>query len=282
MKSFSSSDLKNLYKAPKNSSGEDNGQIIIIGGSELFHGAPILALKTSSRLVDMVFFATPAQEVREVVLNIKSSINSFIFVPWNERNEYIQKSDCVLIGNGFMRYKSEKTPKHKRKGNDRAGRMSRNIVLKILKNFPDKKFVIDAGALQVIKKEEIPANCIITPNKNEYRYLFGSNEEKNIQKISEQLNCTIVLKDVETKVCSKGECVVVKGGNAGLTKGGTGDIQAGLTAALYAKNDALLAASAASFIVKKTAENLEKSVGLNFNADDVSENVFKTLNKLIS
>lgn len=229
----------------------------------------------------MVFFASPAQNISEIVNKIKSELNSFIFIPWNERNEYIKKSDCILIGNGFMRYASEKTPSHKRRGNDKAGRMSRNIVLKILKNFPDKKFVIDAGALQVIKKEEIPSGSIITPNKKEYRYLFGENQIKNIQKISEQLSCTIVLKDVETIVSSCGENVVVKGGNAGLTKGGTGDVQAGLTAAFYAKNNALLSAASASFLVKKTAENLEKLVGLNFNADDVSENVFKTLKKIV-
>ena len=47
--------LKNLHLT---STGKPT-QITIIGGSDLFHGAPILALKTASRIVDMVFFTSP-------------------------------------------------------------------------------------------------------------------------------------------------------------------------------------------------------------------------------
>ena len=56
---FDKAELKNLYRPHTNSSGEDNGQVTIIGGSTLFHGAPIFGLITASRIVDMVFFASP-------------------------------------------------------------------------------------------------------------------------------------------------------------------------------------------------------------------------------
>lgn len=55
MEEFKQEDLDKLYKPHSESSGEDNGQITIIGGSKLFHGAPILALKAASKFVDMVF-----------------------------------------------------------------------------------------------------------------------------------------------------------------------------------------------------------------------------------
>ena len=58
MREFDKKLLKNLYKPADNSSGEDNGQITIIGGSKLFHGAPLLSLKVASRIVDMVFFTS--------------------------------------------------------------------------------------------------------------------------------------------------------------------------------------------------------------------------------
>jgi NAD(P)H-hydrate epimerase len=76
------------------------------------------------------------------------------------------------------------------------------------------------------------------------------------------------------------ETYEIKGGNAGLTKGGTGDTLAGLTAGLAAKNPPLLAAAAASFVIKKTAEKLYEKVGYNFNADDVAENVFEVMKTL--
>lgn len=105
--SFEVSDLKKLYKPSSNSSNEDNGQVTIIGGSKLFHGAPILSLKVASRLVDMVFFASPDPSVGRIAEKIKSKLMSFIWIPWEDIDKYIEKSDAVLIGPGFMRYGKE-------------------------------------------------------------------------------------------------------------------------------------------------------------------------------
>lgn len=76
MRLFNPSELKLLYKPANNSSGEDNGQVTIIGGSKLFHGAPLLSLKVASRITDMVFFATPESSVGELAQKIK--LNSFL------------------------------------------------------------------------------------------------------------------------------------------------------------------------------------------------------------
>jgi NAD(P)H-hydrate epimerase len=85
--------------------------------------------------------------------------------------------------------------------------------------------------------------------------------------------CIIVYKGPTTIVSDGNEIMYVEGGNAGLTKGGTGDTLAGLTVSLLAKNDAMLAACAASFIIKKTAEKLYEEVGTTYNADDVSHSI---------
>lgn len=100
-----------------------------------------------------------------------------------------------------------------------------------------------------------------------------------IQDLAFKYKCTIVLKGPDTIVCSPGRCTIVKGGNAGLTKGGTGDVLAGLTVALYAKNDPHLAAAAASFLVKSSADELYEKVATNFNADDLANNIPKHYNK---
>jgi len=54
------------------------GQITIIGGSKLFHGAPILALKGASRMVSMTYFSSP-EEDRGVVEKIKSLLSNFVW-----------------------------------------------------------------------------------------------------------------------------------------------------------------------------------------------------------
>ena len=274
---FDSKVLKNLYNPPKKSNGEDNGQVTIIGGSSLFHGAPILSLKAASRIVDMVFFGSPEPGVGDVATKIKSKLMSFIWVPWEDVEHYIKKSDAVLIGPGFMRFKSEQNANNKQHGMlDGAGRMTREVTRKLLSRFKSKKWVIDAGSLQTMDADWIPEQAIITPNKKEFRLLFGYQKP---EKVAKKYNCTIVLKGPETIVSSPRQSMLVKGGNAGLTKGGTGDVHAGLTVAILAKNDPFLSACAASYIVKAAAEELYKKVGVNYNADDLADAIPRLLKK---
>lgn len=284
-KVFSPNELQKLYVPPTNSSGEDNGQVTIIGGSELFHGAPLLALTPASQIVDMVFFSSPFKPEESIVNNIKSKLFSFIWVPWRDIEKYIEKSDTILMGPGFMRYASERT----KRGRvfDATGRRTRRITEYLLKEFPRKKWVIDAGSLQTMDPTWIPSNAIITPNRKEFEMLFHVELKDSIkdsldvvEKVASDYKCIVVLKGPETVVTNGRETVFVEGGNAGLTKGGTGDVLAGLTVALLAKNDPMLAATCASYLIKKTADELYKIVGTHFNADDVSAYIPQTFHKL--
>lgn len=264
MESFKKSELKKLYKPPDNSKGEENGQVVIIGGSSLFHGAPLLSLTVASRIVDMVFFTSPFGPLEKIANKIKSRLFSFIWIPWEEVDFYIKKADSILIGPGFLRYKSEK---QKDSFCDIECQKTRKITKNLLEKFFYKKWVIDAGSLQAMDPKWIPPNSILTPNQKEYDILFDGQE---IDKVAKKYKCVIALKGIKTIVSDGEKKVMVKGGNAGLTKGGTGDVQAGLTVALYAKNDPFISAAAASFIVKKTAEKLFKRRGVFFNADDLA------------
>jgi len=144
-------------------------------------------------------------------------------------------------------------------------------------------------------KKFIPRNAILTPNKKEFQMLFNLKNQtrlpdgqvSNLKSKSKILNlvgkkakeyhCIIVLKLAWTVVCSPEKCVFVNGENAGLTKGGTGDVLAGLTVGLAAKNQPFLAAAAASFILKKAADELYKKVGFAYNADDLAEKIPEVL-----
>lgn len=275
MEVFEESELKKLFKPKEKSSGEDNGQVTIIGGSKLFHGAPLLSLVVASRIVDMVFFATPEKSVGYVAEQIKSKLFSFIWIPWEDLDAYIEKSEAVLIGPGFMRFGSENTPEENRDySNHDEGRKTREITERLLKNFPDKKWVIDAGSLQVMDADWIPQNAIITPNKKEFKLLFGIDaNEDSVSEKAKEYSCIIVSKGPETLVCSPEECFIVKGGNPGMTKGGTGDVLAGLTVSLLAKNDQFLAACSASYIAKKAGDKLYDKVGTSYNATDLAKKI---------
>jgi len=276
MKVFAASELKKLYKPDDNSSGEDNGQVTIIGGSSLFHGSPLFALKAASRVVDMVFFASPFAPMRDVAAYIKSEISSFIWVPWEEVEDYIAKSDAVLIGPGLMRARTEIA--NQSALCDEECRETKEITERLLREFPAKKWVIDAGSLQTMEAGWIPESAIVTPNKKEYKILFGDMSPKEA---ASKYNCIIVLKGPTTFVYSDSEEIEVRGGNAGMTKGGTGDTMAGLTVALLAKNEQLLAATAGAYVVKAAGDELYAKQGIYYSADDLAEQIPHTLFKLL-
>lgn len=272
---FSSKDLEKLYISPTNSSKGQNGQVTIIGGSHLFHGAPLFSLTVASRIVDMTFFSSPETSLEKVADKIKSKLLSFIWVPWKEIDEYIEKSDAVLIGPGLLRYKNANSGSNT-KNLDIEGSETKEITERLVTKFPNKKWVIDAGSLQVINPGKIPAMAIVTPNQKEYQMVFGKADPKEAAR---KYNCVIVLKGVVTRVFSPDDEIEITGGNPGLTKGGSGDVEAGLTVALLAKNDPFLAASASAYVVKKSADLLFEKVGNYYNSDDLANKIPEVLSQ---
>ncbi len=266
---FTNEDLKKLWKPREDSSGEDNGQVTIIGGSSLFHGAPMLAVKAASRLMDMVFFGSPERDLEKV-----ARVNSFIWIPWEEIDEYVRKSEAVLIGPGFMRFRSEGATDEEKIACDEECRKSREITRSFLEKFPDKKWVIDGGSLQTIDEADIPKNSILTPNKKEFELLFNSKFSiLNFESIAKKHQCIIVYKGPTAYVTDGRIIYEIGGGNAGLTKGGTGDVLAGIITGLAAKNPPLLAAAAGTYVLKKAAGKLFLEKGYGYNADDLAESI---------
>ena len=72
------------------------GQVVIVGGSSLFHGAPIMSLKACSRIVGMVYFASPKDDA-EAVNKIKSEVQAFVWIPEDDIDGYPKKSDKKYI-----------------------------------------------------------------------------------------------------------------------------------------------------------------------------------------
>lgn len=271
-------EIKALHQPGPNSVKEENGQLTIIGGSTLFHGAPLLALTTASRLVDMVFFNSPKDQ-KGFVNSLNSSLYSFIWVPEEEVEYYIAKSDAVLIGPGMMRYAKENKKKviRNEKLVDGDGKRTKELTEKLLTKFPQKRWIIDAGSLQTMDSKFIPAGAILTPNRKEFALLFGIPKSvENAKAMAKKFNCTVVNKGAEASVCSPTQYKYIGMAQGGLTKGGTGDVTAGLIAAFACKNDPFLAACAGTFLVKLAARKLSEKVGNMYNADDLAKAIPET------
>jgi hydroxyethylthiazole kinase-like uncharacterized protein yjeF len=287
MKVFDQETLKELWRPDSNGSKFAGGQVSIVGGSKLFHGAPLMSLKAASRVVDMVYFSS-CDDDKNVAEIIKSNLSSFIWIDRNDLDIYIAKSDAVLIGPGMMRYAREDN--HNGAVCDDAGMETRRLSLALFEKFPLKKWVVDGGSLQVITPDLIPKGSVITPNRNEFMMLFGkefdskniSSSQEVIEEMARKYQLVIAAKGVEGLVTDGSETFLIKGGNVGLIKGGTGDVMAGLTVALLAKNRPVLAAAAAIYVVKQAADELFAQRDLMYSSDDLANTVPTTYGRLLN
>ncbi|MBI2443283.1 MAG: NAD(P)H-hydrate dehydratase [Candidatus Levybacteria bacterium] len=296
MKDFDVSELKKLYFPPPDSHKGQNGKLLLIGGSHLFHAASLWALKVASRIVDMVFYSS-VPENNQIVLEAKKEFRDGIVVPRKQLESYIDEADCVLIGPGMVRSEhgmsNIKYPMSNIQEINQIqdeGEQTYYLTKYLLTKYPQKIWVIDGGALQMMEKEwlkDMP-EVILTPHHGEFERLFELvPTQENIEKMAREYSAIILCKGEEDIVClpgealAAGECVAVKGGNAGMTKGGTGDVLAGLVAALACKNDLYLAAKAGSYINKKAGEALFQRVGYTFNSSDLVNEIPKVMRELL-
>lgn len=307
MEDFTPEVLRSLYKPPSQSHKGQNGKLLIIGGSKLFHAASLWSLKVASRIVDLVHYAS-VLENNVIVSKLKEEFRDGIVIARGDIDAYIEEDDCVLLGPGMIRADNDTIKKFsnvptkeifeiEKIGDE--GVQTYFLTKYLLGKYPQKKWVIDAGALQMLELSWIPKNAILTPHHGEFDVLKSKMPENETKKRMNQLGveeqvpyfaqlyrCTVILKGEEDIVCSWGNpnttsCVRITGGNAGMTKGGTGDVLAGLVAGLYAKNDPFLAASAAAYIHKQSGEDLYKRNGYYFNASDLTDQIPQTMKRLI-
>ena len=292
MSEFDPSLLSSLYKPASDSHKGQNGKVMLIAGSKLFHAASIWPLTVMSRMCDMVFYASTSEN-NELVSKMKEQFLNGIVIPREKIDDYMKEADCVLIGPGLTRTEEKLKPTEdydlrnlsELDEIEHDGIQTYYLTKYLLKKYSDKKWVIDGGSLQMMKPEWLLGMVqtpIISPHKGEFIRIFDI--DANEQTVAEMANKykIVILSKGETDIISnRSETVTVKGGNAGMTKGGTGDVLAGLVASLYAKNDAYLSACAASYINKKAGENLEKSMGIYFNASDLASEIPKVMKDLL-
>ncbi len=332
MEVFNPEELKKLYIPPAGSHKGQNGKLLVIGGSHLFHAASLWALTIASRIVDMVFYSS-VPENNQVIAEAKREFRNGIIVPRDDLDRYASEADVIMIGPGMLRVDKSKVEspadakamagrrksKESHKGTtffegsqvkiqklseinalEDEGEQTYYLTKYLLEKYPEKKWVIDAGALQMMELEwlkQLEGRVVLTPHEGEFERLFNfqfsifnfqSNQNDKIlkkqnivEKMARKYNCIVLLKGHEDIVCSSEKCMRVAGGNAGMTKGGTGDVLAGLVGAFACKNDLWLSAIAASYINKKAGDSLFEKVGYYFNASDLVDEIPRVMKELI-
>lgn len=289
--------FEKIYIPPADSHKGHNGKVLIIGGSKLFHSASLWAAEIATHFTDIVHYSS-TKENNEIFHILKSTFRNGIIVEQKDIPYYSEEDDAILLGPGMVRdqldnYELRITNFQDLLSIDHEAMYSRELTRYLLAHYPKKRFVIDAGALQMMdaawlrQLQEIP---ILTPHQLEFERLFGeqvvdmsiTDKMNTVQKYAKEYHCVILLKAVVDIISDGDRVVVIQGGNPGLTKGGSGDILAGLTVSLRSKNGALESAVLASFVEKKAADDLKRTKGYWYNMADLIDQIPKTFNQLVS
>lgn len=237
---------------PKDSSHKgQNGKLMIIGGSDLFHAASRWSLDVASHFVDMVFYSS-TPENNQLIKEAKQNFWNGIVVEKKDLENYVFEADVVLIGPGMTR-----TPDTTQMVND------------LIKKYPDKKMVIDAGALQMVDPSLLNKNHLITPHQHELKMVLEKIETTSSLLELKKTGVGILLKGKIDQVVFGDVELSIVGGNAGMTKGGTGDVLSGLVAGLYCNHDQLTSLVVGSYVNKRAGEVLYEIMGPYFNATDL-------------
>ncbi|MFQ5887618.1 MAG: NAD(P)H-hydrate dehydratase [Candidatus Hydrothermarchaeales archaeon] len=252
----------------------DNGRVLVVGGSDLFYGAPILAaLGALNSGTDLSILIVP-----EINFDISRAYSLDLIVrkyPGKYLNkdglgtveELLKRCNSLLIGPG-LGLRDE----------------TRDTVLKILEktNIP---VVIDAdgikslkGKLQILKE----INAVLTPHAGEFKTLTGKDlpddieERKRVVKdFAEESGSVILLKSsVDIIASPNGRIKINNAGNPGMTGGGTGDVLSGLVAGFLAQGmGPFEAACCAAFVNGWSGDSLKEIKGHAFTASDLVDEV---------
>ena len=274
--------IKKLMDRKKTSHKGENGHALIIGGSEQYVGATVLAGLAALRAgCDSVTIAAPEKVAWAIhkyspdLITYKVKGSSFSIKHAKEMVKYADRFDAVLLGNGMTRSADK-------------------FCQYFLRKSPQLK-VVDADALKSLAFKDFH-NALLTPHENELRVmLLNSNKEFLLPKLKLvnakekaeilqgnlryflQNNNVLLVKGPTDIIISRNKISYNRTGNQGMTKAGTGDVLAGLALGFLAKNkDLFKSAGAAAYVNGFVGDMLlKRKRGYSFIASDILEDLEK-------
>lgn len=269
---------------PSSAHKGDFGRLLVIGGSEVFSGAPTLVSLAALRTgVDIAHVAAPEKTAH----NIASMSPDLITVklegghlkPENVAalKDYLSTADAVVLGPGAgLHPETRRFVKVCVEAVEAAG----------------KPLLLDADGLKAFAgfKKPLKVPLVLTPHAGEYAILTGRKlperlEERvaDVQRTASELGAVILLKGM-VDVVSDGKRVKMNfTGNPGMTVGGTGDVLSGVVGALLAqKADAFEAAVAGAFVNGAAGDFVASELGHHMVATDLLDYIPQVLDDPMS
>jgi hydroxyethylthiazole kinase-like uncharacterized protein yjeF len=249
----------------------DFGRVLVIGGSEVFSGAPTLASLAALRTgADIVYLAAPTKTAQTIsslspdLITIKLDGKHLQTKNVETLKPYIDAVDGVVLGPGLGVHPDTK-----------------EFVKACINEVETarKPLLLDADGLKSFTESKRPLNIplVLTPHAGEYAIFSGQRlpeklEEKVvvIKNMASEINAVILLKGHIDVICSKNRVKLNMTGNPGMTVGGTGDVLAGVVGTLLAQRvDAFEAAAAGAFVNGAAGDFVADKVGYHMLASDL-------------
>jgi hydroxyethylthiazole kinase-like uncharacterized protein yjeF len=226
------------------------GRLLVVGGSDIFSGAPALVAMAALRVgTDVVTVAAPEKTAYAIsslspaLITLKLKGKHLSSSNMSALKEHLTAATAVVAGPGLGLHTETK-----------------EATLELVELMEEKAtpMLLDADGLKAFadfkRKADMP--LVLTPHTREYEILTGKKlpenlEEraKEVQKTARKLGATILLKGA-VDIVSDGERVKFNfTGNPGMTVGGTGDVLSGVVGGLLAMGaDPFRAAVAGVFV----------------------------------
>jgi len=282
---LSATTIENFIAPRKSTSRKgENGIVLVVGGSYIYHGAPILSSLAALRSgTDLVYTSVPKINVAST----RSISPNLIVIPLVDQKLTL----------GAVKKLVGALPRNLHSATIGMGLaiQEKNSLLHLVKSLLDRdvRLSLDASALI---PEVLPIlankNVVVTPHAGEFKRLFGeilsdsTSERINlVEQNALKYGITILLKG-PTDVISDGNMTYLcKKNTPAMTVGGTGDVLSGLVAGLLSNNrNCLESAAAASFICSLAGKEIQSKLGLHITSMDLIDelpNVMKPFDKII-
>jgi NAD(P)H-hydrate epimerase len=282
---LSSSIVENFIPARKSASRKgNNGIVLVVGGSYIYHGAPVLSSLAALRCgTDLVYTCVPKINVTPT----RAISPNLIVIPLVDQKLTL----------GAVKKLVGALPRNLHSATIGMGLaiQEKNSLLHLVKSLLDRdvRLSLDASALI---PEILPIlahkNVVVTPHAGEFKRLFGdvpsdSNLEriKLVEENALKHGITILLKG-PTDIISDGKITYLCEKNTpAMTVGGTGDVLSGLVAGLLSTNrNTLESAAAASYICGLAGKEVQEKLGLHITSMDLIDSipsVMKPFDKII-
>ena len=285
LQTLSSSIVQNFIPTRKSTSRKgDNGIVLVVGGSYIYHGAPVLSSLAALRCgADLVYTCVPKINVTPT----RAISPNLIVIPLVDQKLTL----------GAVKKLVGALPRNLHSATIGMGLaiQEKNSLLHLVKSLLDRdvRLSLDASALI---PEILPIlahkNVVVTPHAGEFKRLFGdvpsdSNVEriKLVEENALKHGITILLKG-PTDIISDGKITYLCEKNTpAMTVGGTGDVLSGLVAGLLSTNrNTLESAAAASYICGLAGKEVQEKLGLHITSMDLIDSipsVMKPFDKII-